>query len=360
MTALTGETGAGKTLLVEALELLRRRAGRPGARAARGRARPWSRAGSPSTTTRRSSWPGPCPPRVGRGPGSTVGWRPVSALAEAGARLLELHGQHAQQSLLDGPGPAPRPRRLRRHRPRTALTAARARRRALHAELDALGGDDRARARQADLLRYQLDEIDGAATRRPRRGRRAGRRGGTTGRGRRPSRRGRRRPRPPSTAVSGRGPSTSSISLGRAHGPPWRAEARCRAWRSAWHRSRPTPPTWPPTSAMWSRPGRTTPSASQEVQARRQLLRELSRKYGEGVAGVLAYARGRAGLRRRARRRPRSGRAELVAELEGGRSGGGRRRGRRRQRPGARRRRAGPGRARRACRAWPCPAPASR
>jgi DNA repair protein RecN (Recombination protein N) len=43
------------------------------------------------------------------------------------------------------------------------LRAAREEGRALRMELDALGGDDRARAREADLLRFQVEEIDLAA-----------------------------------------------------------------------------------------------------------------------------------------------------------------------------------------------------
>ncbi len=74
MTALTGETGAGKTLLVDALELL------VGGRADPSLVRPGATRGPgrrplrPSTTTR-SSWPAPSPRRGAPGPGSTAGWR---------------------------------------------------------------------------------------------------------------------------------------------------------------------------------------------------------------------------------------------------------------------------------------------
>ena len=156
---LTGETGAGKTLLVEALELLvGGRADpvlvRPGADqalvegrfivddeevilaraiAVKGRSRAWI---------------------DGR-------MAPVSALAEAGARLVDLHGQHAHQSLLD---PAVQRRSLDAFAAidLDPLIAARAACRTLAAELDALGGDERARAREIDLLRHQLSEIDSA------------------------------------------------------------------------------------------------------------------------------------------------------------------------------------------------------
>ena len=42
------------------------------------------------------------------------------------------------------------------------MRTARAEARAFRVDLDGLGGDERARAREADLLRFQLDEIDAA------------------------------------------------------------------------------------------------------------------------------------------------------------------------------------------------------
>ena len=87
---------------------------------------------------------------------------PVSALAEAGARLLELHGQHAQQSLLDAGRPTPGPRRLRCDRPRSRSPRPGPLRAPCTPSSTRSGGDDRARAREADLLRYQLAEIDAA------------------------------------------------------------------------------------------------------------------------------------------------------------------------------------------------------
>src|SRR5580692_5655541 len=159
MTALTGETGAGKTLLVDALELL------VGGRADPSLVRPGATEALVEgrfTIDDDEVILARAVPAQGRSRAWIDGrMAPVSALVEAGARLLELHGQHSQQSLLDGPA---------QRRALDAfgdidlapLTAARAARRALVAELEALGGDDRARARQADLLRYQLAEIDGA------------------------------------------------------------------------------------------------------------------------------------------------------------------------------------------------------
>src|ERR1700734_310651 len=159
MTALTGETGAGKTLIVEALELLvGGRADpllvRPGADQALVEGRfvvddeEIILARAVATKGRSRAW------IDGR-------MAPVSALAEAGARLVDLHGQHAHQSLLD-PAMQRRSLDLFCAIDLTPLTEARAVLRGLRVELDGLGGDERVRAREIDLLRHQLSEIDGA------------------------------------------------------------------------------------------------------------------------------------------------------------------------------------------------------
>ncbi|HVL28081.1 MAG TPA: hypothetical protein VM390_08030, partial [Acidimicrobiales bacterium] len=102
-------------------------------------------------------------PRTGRSRAYVDGRLASAAeLAELGRRLVDLHGQHAHQSLLGG------------RAQREALDAfgavdlgplhdARRRLAGIDAELAALGGDERARAREADLLRYQLAELDAAA-----------------------------------------------------------------------------------------------------------------------------------------------------------------------------------------------------
>src|SRR3954468_117636 len=86
---------------------------------------------------------------------------PVSALAEWGERLVDLHGQHAHQSLL-----APATQRaaldLFGAVDLTALAEARRELARIEAALAELGGDERARAREIDLLRFQVDEIDRA------------------------------------------------------------------------------------------------------------------------------------------------------------------------------------------------------
>ncbi|HVF75472.1 MAG TPA: AAA family ATPase [Acidimicrobiales bacterium] len=160
MTALTGETGAGKTLLVEAIELLL--GGRADPVLVRpGAAEAWVEGrfvtGDDEVVLARAV------PASGRSRAYIDGRMvPVAALGERGAALVDLHGQHAHQSLLSGVAQ------------RAALDAfggidlrpfdeARARVRTVDAQLAELGGDERARTREIDLLRFQVDEIDSAA-----------------------------------------------------------------------------------------------------------------------------------------------------------------------------------------------------
>lgn len=162
LTAITGETGAGKTLLVEAVELLvggRADAGlvRDGASEARVEGRFVHPETGEETVLARVV------PRDGRSRAYLDGrLATVGELAEAGRALVDLHGQHAHQSLLD---PAIQRGALDRYAGAPALDAlaryrdARAAVRDLDAELSALGGDARARAREIDLLRYQVEEI---------------------------------------------------------------------------------------------------------------------------------------------------------------------------------------------------------
>lgn len=167
MTVLTGETGAGKTLVVEAIELL-----------LGGRADPMLvRSGAGEAVVEgRFSGPGDgCDPedgddlvlaRVipaeGRARAYVGGqMASVGLLGEAGRARVDLHGQHTQQSLL---APAVQRAALDRaggidHGP---LLAARARLRAVEEARAQLGGDARSRARELDLLRFQLEELDGA------------------------------------------------------------------------------------------------------------------------------------------------------------------------------------------------------
>ena len=156
MTALTGETGAGKTLVVEAVELLMGgRADpvlvRPGAEEARVDGRFVT--GDEEVVLSRVV------PARGRSRAYVDG-RPATAseLTDLGRDLVDLHGQHAHQSLL---GTGVQRAALDRFGAvdLTPLLDARARLAAIDEALGAVGGDPRARAREADLLRFQVNEI---------------------------------------------------------------------------------------------------------------------------------------------------------------------------------------------------------
>ena len=176
MTALTGETGAGKTLVVDAIELLVGGRADPvlvrmGAdeawvegrfvRDAKGAASDGDRSGpgdvGDEVVLARAI------PRSGRSRAYIDGRLATAGeLAAVGADLVDLHGQHAHQSLLHAPAQRDAldrfghvdlgPLRAARHEIRTILD-----------ELTGMGGDERARARELDLLRYQVSDIDGAA-----------------------------------------------------------------------------------------------------------------------------------------------------------------------------------------------------
>ncbi len=159
MIALTGETGAGKTLLVDAINLL-----------VGGRADPaLVRAGTAEATVDgRFLLDGEeyvltrVVPADGRSK-AYINGRPstASALADMGARLVDLHGQHAHQSLLGVDAQ------------RDALDVfgkidleelghARSVLSEIDGALAEMGGDERARARELDLVRYQVTELDEA------------------------------------------------------------------------------------------------------------------------------------------------------------------------------------------------------
>jgi DNA repair protein RecN (Recombination protein N) len=175
MTALTGETGAGKTLVVDAIELL-----------VGGRADPMLvRAGADEAWVEgRFVQPGGTPSDAGGDAGDEPGDEIVLAraiprsgrsrayidgrlatageLAQVGAELVDLHGQHAHQSLLHA---AAQREALDRfgHVDLGPLQAARREIAAVLDELRQMGGDERARARELDLLRYQVADIDAAS-----------------------------------------------------------------------------------------------------------------------------------------------------------------------------------------------------
>ena len=164
MTALTGETGAGKTMLVEAIGLLLGATPdasmvRQGASEARVEGR--FVVGDDEIVLARVV------PAEGRSRAYAGGRLATAAtLADDGAALVEIHGQRAHQSLL---APAVQRAALDRfgavdHGP---LDEARRRVAEIDARLAALGGDARARAREIDLLRYQVAELEQADLRDP-------------------------------------------------------------------------------------------------------------------------------------------------------------------------------------------------
>lgn len=160
MTVVTGETGAGKTLVVTAIDLLTGgRADtslvRPGASEAEIEGRFVS--GGEELVVRRVI------PREGRSRAYVNGhMATVAALGDHGRDLVDLHGQHSHQSLL-----RPGVQRGLLDRFGAVDTARLAGLtddlRAAQKDLESLGGDRRARAREVDLLRHQLAEIREAA-----------------------------------------------------------------------------------------------------------------------------------------------------------------------------------------------------
>jgi len=159
MTAVTGETGAGKTLVVGAIDLL------TGGRADASLVRPGADEaeiegrfvhGDDEVVVRRVI------PRDGRSRVYINGrLATVAALSDHGAELVDLHGQHAHQSLLKGPVQRAALDRFGAI-DTSALAALVDDLRAVEAALAELGGDERARAREIDLLQHQLDEIEAA------------------------------------------------------------------------------------------------------------------------------------------------------------------------------------------------------
>ncbi len=159
LTVLTGETGAGKTMLVEAISLLvGGRADPSMVRAGADEARVEGRfvVGDDEVILARVI------PADGRSRAYVNGrLATVATLAEHGARLVDLHGQHAHQSLLTA---ATQRDALDRFAEVDLgpLRSARARLTEIDAALAALGGDVRTRAREVDLLTFQLDELHAA------------------------------------------------------------------------------------------------------------------------------------------------------------------------------------------------------
>lgn len=160
LTAVTGETGAGKTMLVEAIELLvGGRADSAMVRHGASEARVDGRLVTGDGVERVLS-------RVIPADGRTRAYvdgrlATVGSLADAAADVVDLHGQHAHQSLLST---ATQRAALDEYGEIDLgpLRVARGRLTEVDAALAALGGDERARAREIDLLRFQVAELDAA------------------------------------------------------------------------------------------------------------------------------------------------------------------------------------------------------
>lgn len=156
MIAVTGETGAGKTLVVTAIELL------VGGRAEGSMVRPGASEaviegrfvdGDDEHVVRRVI------PARGRSRAYLDGsLATLAEVAQFGSRLVDLHGQHDHQSLLS---PAVQRAALDRYGSvdLEPLRTTRRRLTDLDVRLAELGGDPRERAREIDLLRYQVEEL---------------------------------------------------------------------------------------------------------------------------------------------------------------------------------------------------------
>ncbi|HEX7095508.1 MAG TPA: DNA repair protein RecN [Acidimicrobiales bacterium] len=279
MTAVTGETGAGKTMVVEAIDLLV--GGRAEGHVVRSGA---SEAvvegrfllGDEEHVVRRVV------PRDGRSRCYLDGrLATVSALAELGEQLVDLHGQHAHQSLLS---PSVQRAALDRYGavPVGELTEARAELAAIEAALADLGGAERARAREIDLYRFQVDELRRAAISDPDEDERldaeedtladasAHRTAGAAA----------------ADAITGEGGALDAIAaaLGALDARAPFAEAAQRLKSASVELADVASELRAVADAIDEDPARLD-----EIRARRQLLRELRRKYGATLADVLAY-----------------------------------------------------------------------
>jgi DNA repair protein RecN (Recombination protein N) len=176
-TVLTGETGAGKSLIVDALALAL------GARAATDQVRTGADAARVEAVFDDVSAveDDPLADVLAAGEGQAIVRRQVGAdgrssvrvndrsvtvggLASLGERLAEIHGQHEQQRLLD---PARQLALLDRFgalgEPLAAVAAAHAAWRSTVAQAAEMLADPQELARRVELLRHQVDEIAAAA-----------------------------------------------------------------------------------------------------------------------------------------------------------------------------------------------------
>src|SRR5262245_52592295 len=293
MTAVTGETGAGKTMVVDAIELLV--GGRADPMLVRtGASEAWVegrflRAGDPADGDSREVVLSRAIPRTGRSRAYIDGRLATAGeLAALGAALVDLHGQHAHQSLLH---PAAQRESLDRFGGVDLDPLRAARYDVAHVvdELTALGGDERARARELDLVRYQVGEIDGAALEGPDEDERleaeedlladaAAHRAAAAG---------------ALAALSGdgNGASDGAASASDALGAAVAGVAGRAPFRDAEARLRALAAELTDVSAELRAAGEAIdedPARLDAVRERRQLLHDLRRKYGDTLADVLA------------------------------------------------------------------------
>ncbi len=279
LVVLTGETGAGKTMLIEAISLLvGGRADAARVRSGAGEARVEGRfvVGDTEHVVARVV------PLDGRSRAYIDGrLATVSQLADLGATLVDLHGQHTHQSLLSvavqrasldqfaGSDLEP-------------LRVARGRITEIDAALATLGGDAKSRAREIDLLRFQVQEISALGITDPDEDRRLEADEDVL-----------------ADATAHREAGETAIAALNADGAA--ADALGSAIAGLAHRA--------PFSALVGRlrdvaaevadiaselrsvteSCEDDPQRLAEVRARRQDLRELQRKYGDSLVEVLAY-----------------------------------------------------------------------
>ncbi|MFP3900573.1 MAG: DNA repair protein RecN [Acidimicrobiia bacterium] len=311
MTVVSGETGAGKTMVVDAIELLV--GGRADPVLVRvGAEEAWVEGrfvdGEDEVVVARAI------PRSGRSRAYIDGkLATVGALAEVGEQHVDLHGQHAHQSLLS-------PTAQREALDRFAgidlgpLREARRDVRRLEEELAALGGDERSRTRELDLLRYQVAEIDGAQLTDPDEEERleaeedvladaaAHREAGAVA----------------VTALSGDGTVAEGpiSSAADAVGAAVAAVAGRAPFAAHEERLRTVAAELADIAGELRAAGEAIdedPERLAQIRERRQLLRDLRRKYGDRLADVIAE-----GERLRARVAELEGHDERAAELEAG------------------------------------------
>ncbi|MEI8051453.1 MAG: AAA family ATPase [Actinomycetes bacterium] len=164
LTALTGETGAGKTLLVDALDLVL------GGRTKRGLVHS-DRSALIEATFIDDDGTEVIVAREIPSDGRSRAWidgrmASVAALADRSIGLCDIHGQHEHHSLL-GPGAIRRALDGFGRLDPTGLAEARRHLHDLLTEQHRLGGDDASIQRELAVLEHQLDEIDRAGLRDP-------------------------------------------------------------------------------------------------------------------------------------------------------------------------------------------------